>query len=68
MAYNFEDVWFCINCGYREFPPNVVPVDNDLHRWNSTICEKCHERKTIKGHCVCRICWDLNYRKHQPVE
>jgi hypothetical protein len=64
--YNYEE-WFCVNCGHREFPPNEAPVDNDKHRWLSTLCEKCHERKAVRGRLLCRWCPGKNYEATEDV-
>jgi hypothetical protein len=58
----------CIQCGWYSHPPNALPPDNSLHRWESTLCERCHERHTIKGWPVCHACKVKWGKRAQPSE
>lgn len=46
----------CLICGWYDFPPNPMPIDNPHHRWESVVCDKCHERKAMRGRARCRQC------------
>jgi hypothetical protein len=61
LVVNLYDDIYCLLCGKRFIKPSTAPIDNDKHRWESVLCEKCHERKAVRGRLLCRWCPGKNY-------
>lgn len=56
-GYEDDDlVPHCLNCSKRFWPPNVTPIDNANLRWESVVCDRCHDRKAVRGKEHCREC------------
>ncbi len=46
----------CLNCSMHFWPPNVMPLDHSAMRWESVICERCHDRRAMRGRETCITC------------
>lgn len=56
---------YCINCAMRFHAPDAPPiVIEEAWRWLSVLCAKCHDRSAIRGHVLCRGCWNKKKVDH----
>lgn len=49
----------CLNCGHYLVEPDAPPiVVEEARRWESVLCAKCHDSSAVRGHVLCRGCWN----------
>jgi RecJ-like exonuclease len=64
LAINLYGDTRCLLCGWYAVHPLADPIiTNDNMRWESVLCNRCHERSAIRGHELCRRCRDGRYAK-----